>query len=205
MIPLKFPELYKAEKVNWRYHLARYFENESILNARGLLAISETTKKDVVEILKINTEKIFVTPLGVGREVVARPIAEVDWQSSADFLEVTERHHLAQDRPILLYVGGIDPRKNIPFILKVYREILESNQLAKKPQLVLVGTYHKDKHFPELLKIIRDLKIEDEVKLLGYLAENEMLKLFHAATLKVFPSLYEGFGLPVLEAMASGL
>ncbi|MBP9839298.1 MAG: glycosyltransferase, partial [Proteobacteria bacterium] len=47
--------------------------------------------------------------------------------------------------------------------------------------------------------------IEDEVKLLGYLAENEMLKLFHAATLKVFPSLYEGFGLPVLEAMASGL
>lgn len=197
LIPLKFPELYRPEHFSWRYRLARYLELQSIRHARGLLAISETTKQDLLELLGVAEESIVVTPLGVDAKFFS--------ESSSESGELHAKYGLSSQRPILLYAGGIDPRKNVSFLLRLYAACLEDSSLNPKPQLLLLGKYEGDKHLPQLQREIRELALEQEVKLGGFVSDEDLLGLMQISTLFVFPSLYEGFGLPVLEAMARGV
>ncbi len=201
LIPLKFKELYKANKPNWRFKFGRYLEELSIKRAKKILAISEATKKDLIELLGVNEEKIKVTELAA--DISFSPKLESEKKLEDYKKEVSLELGLDSNREFLLYVGGIDPRKNVLFLLEVFSELLK--ELDHKPLLLLVGRYFKDDNYPALLKKIRELKIENHVKEMGFLDEDYLLKLYQVSTLFLFPSLYEGFGLPVLEAMSSGL
>lgn len=203
LIPLRFPELYRADKTNLRFRFARYLEDQAIRQASGILAISEATKRDVVELLGVKADKIVVTPLGVTQSQQPREASAATW---IEYGQATrKRYGLADLRPLLLYVGGIDPRKNIIFMLRVFAELLGKFSGAERPQLLLVGRHERDDQYPLVLAEIKQLGIEADVRLLGYVPDEEISDLYRAAHLKIFPSLYEGFGLPVLEAMSFGL
>lgn len=203
LIPLRFPELYRAKKSNWRFHLARSLEHQAIRSAAGIIAISEATKRDVVSLLGINPEKIIVTPLGVRSDFAPRPLDPAAWDGATE--TVRSRYGLPPGRPILLYVGGIDPRKNVPFMLKVIASLKEILPPQSRPVLVLAGRHESDDQYPALLEVRKQLGLEDDVRLLGFVPDSDILDLYRASRVKLFPSLYEGFGLPVLEAMALGV
>ncbi len=197
LIPQVFPALYKADKNDWRFKLARYLENKAIRNADMILCISECTARDVINILGIPAEKIRVTHLGVEQK----------------FFDISHHDHKQQfftslniepDRQNLLYVGGIDPRKNWAFALKVIKELKELDA-QNCPNLLFAGNISADKQYPKLKAMIDQLQLNDVVKLLGYLPEEKLLAAYRHSDAFFFPSLYEGFGLPPLEAMAAGL
>ena len=201
LIPLRFPDLYRANRPNWRFHLARYLENRAVKSAAGIFAISQATKRDLIELLGVPEERIVVTPLAVGPEFRAAT------NVGTALLEIKSRLRseleLPPDRPMLLYVGGVDPRKNVPFLLKAFSEVLKNS--PERPFLVLVGKYAADDNFPLVLSTIKELRLEGDIKLAGFVPDALLPKYYQAATLSVFPSLYEGFGFPVLESMASGV
>ncbi len=195
VIPLRFPELYKADKPNWRFRFARYLEYQAIRKASGILAISEATKRDVVQILGVHPDKIFVTPLAVSAQLSDRDATRSEFK-------VSEAE--ASDRPFILYVGGIDPRKNVLFLIDVFRELLSDWQGDVRPMLVLAGGIAKDDQYPALCKAIEDAGLERDLHMTGFVSDEALSDLYRSAEAFVFPSLYEGFGLPVLEAMACG-
>jgi glycosyltransferase involved in cell wall biosynthesis len=201
LIPLRFPELYKADKPNWRYKLARFFEYKAIKNARGVIAISEATKRDLIEFLDFDEDKIAVTPLAVSDEFFAKPLDRDTWELE----KYSQRAYfqLSPTTPLLLYVGGIDARKNLHFLLEVFAEVLRETS-NNQPLLLIAGPYGSDKAYPELVNKIKQLGIFDSVKLLGFVDDEQLRRLYQSANITVFPSLYEGFGLPVLESMACG-
>ncbi len=203
LIPLRFPELYRANKPSWRYHFARFLEHQSIKKATGFIAISEATKRDLIEFFQIEKERIIVTPLAVGGDFKNRDLSVDSWELDM----VSQRAHfkLPLDHPILLYVGGIDPRKNVSFLLEVFSEVYEKCTLPKKPLLVLAGPYESDQHYSELVSEIKKRGLLEKVVMLGFVPEQLLRKLYQAANMFLFPSLYEGFGLPVLEALACGV
>ena len=202
LIPLKFPKLYRAEKANWRFRFARYLENRVITQATGLLAISESTKRDVVNMLGVDPERIVVTPLAVSAQFFCDDASLNDRFGQRDGLK--ELFNIPAGRPVLLYLGGIDPRKNVFFLLDVFKELLTLGG-KEKPVLVVAGKFDTDASYPALLKQIDALGIGDDLKLVGFVPDDQLSMLYSLADLFVFPSLYEGFGFPVLEAMAGGV
>lgn len=196
LIPLLFPKLYSAGKSNLRFKFARFLENQAAVRAKGVLAISEATKRDVVRILGVDPKKVFVTPLAVPESFKLEP----------GELEKREEYkkYFNFNQPILLYVGGIDARKNVPFLVEILNKLSNSFSWQNAPRLVLAGSIRKDDKYPILKQKIKDLNLESQVTELGYVSDQDLLKLYIAADVFVFPSLYEGFGLPVLEAMTRG-
>jgi alpha-1,3-rhamnosyl/mannosyltransferase len=191
LIPHRIPELYMRGKSRWRFRLGRWLERRALRGATGLIAISEYTRDDLVRLLGIPEERIAVTHLGVRAGL--QPALE------AEVAAFRRRHRLQPG--YLLYVGGIDRRKNIPFLLEVLRTILVERP---ETELVLAGTYRDDADFPELLERLRKTGLEERVRLAGYIAEDDLAPLYSGASVFVYPSLYEGFGLPPLEAMTCG-
>lgn len=191
LIPHRMAELYSRGKNRARFLLGRWIERRALKRACGLIAISEATRRDLVSLLGIPAERIAVTPLGVDRHL--HPANETEVAGLCRRLQLAEGY--------LLYVGGIDRRKNIPFLLEVTRALA-----AQRPEteLVLAGGYRDDPDFPDLVAHIQRLGLERAVRLVGYVPEEELAALYSGATAFLYPSLYEGFGLPPLEAMACG-
>lgn len=191
LIPHRMPDLYARGKRRWRFRLGRWLEARALRGARGLVAISEFTRRDVVALLDVPADRVAVTPLGVDRRLAPA--------TDADVAALCRRRQL--NAGYLLYVGGIDRRKNLVFLLEVMRVLV-----ARRPELelVLAGRYRDDPDFPDLVSAVQRLGLERSVRLAGYIPEEELPALYSGAALFVYPSLYEGFGLPPLEAMACG-
>lgn len=197
LIPLRFPQLYRAAKSNLRFRFARYLEFQAIAKATGIFAISEATKRDVVELLGVDPSRVHVTPLAVSPTFTTAPRQSLPASIAAQ----------PADRKVLLYVGGIDPRKNVPFLLDVLAALSEQNAgvaPAAKPLLVLAGSITADDQYPLLKVAIARHGLQEQVLELGRVSEDELVSLYQRASAFLFPSLYEGFGLPVLEALACG-
>jgi glycosyltransferase involved in cell wall biosynthesis len=191
LIPHRMAEVYGRGKSRWRYRLGRLLERRALAGAQGLLAISEFTRRDLVSLLGVSPDRVAVTPLGVS--------ADLGPASEADVAAFCRRHQLA--RGYLLYLGGIDRRKNVPLLLEVMRALG-----ARRPEidLVLAGRYRDDPDFPDLVARIQRAGLETSVHLAGFIPDEELAALYSGAGVFVYPSLYEGFGLPPLEAMACG-
>lgn len=161
----------------------------AIRRSHRLMADSGATAEDLVRELKVSRDKIDVVPLGVGTTARATPVSAA---------ELRARHGLGE-RPVVLTVAAKRPHKNLPRLL----EALALIPAERRPLLVApgYGTFHDD----ELTALIARLGIADDVRLLGWVDDGELEGLYAAAGLFVLPSLYEGFGLPVLEAMARGV
>lgn len=162
----------------------------SAKRADRLIAISESTKHDIERWLGIPGDRIDVTPLAVSpayRE-------DVDPATIAD---VRKRYDLPAE--YVLYVGRLEPRKNLPRLLQAYG-ILAARR-PSIPPLVLAGA--PGWHRAELDAAVR--RLADRVRLLGYVPEADLPALYVGACVFVYPSLYEGFGIPVLEALSCGV
>ncbi len=161
----------------------------AVRRAHRIMTVSQATADDVVRELGVDRGKIDVVPSGVGQTSRATPEPEAALRA---------RHDLG-DRPILLTVAAKRPHKNLPRLL----EALALIPAERRPVLLVpgYGTFHDD----ELAARIAALGIAGDVRMLGWVSDAELEGLYAAAAVFALPSLYEGFGLPVLEAMARGV
>ncbi|WP_298403996.1 glycosyltransferase family 1 protein [uncultured Chloroflexus sp.] len=163
----------------------------SLRAARRVLAVSHATKRDLVNWYGIDPDRIMVTHLGLSAEV--RPPDDPQWVAA-----VRARYGLAQ-RPYLLYIGTVQPRKNLARLIEALATVLAAGYDL---DLVLAG---KRGWLSEPIeRRANELGVVDRVRFTGYVADADLPALLAGALAFVFPSLYEGFGLPVLEAMACG-
>lgn len=146
--------------------------------AQKIIAISQNTKKDIVKFCQIPREKIIVTPLAAG----------------SDF----KPNKFLQRQDFILGVGTIEPRKNLKRLILAYAKLPED--VRKKHQLKIVGA--SGWNDSEIYKVAKPLVGKRQVDFLGYISDQELLKLYCRAKVFVYPSLYEGFGIPPLEAMS---
>jgi len=162
--------------------------------ADAIIAVSECTKRDAVRCYGVPEEKITVIYEGVNpRFCPAGPEAVA---------AVRQKYGLPEH--FILYVGTIEPRKNLSALLEAF--VALQNRLATRDaaalRLVFVGK--KGWLYEGFFRRLRELGLEDRAFFTGYVPDEDLPAIYSAADLFVFPSLYEGFGLPVLEAMACG-
>lgn len=177
----RYPELYEPRELA----LYRRIVPAAARRAAAVIAISEHTKRDVAEFLKVEEGKIHVTPLGVSEIFV--PVAKAQ--------ELVARRHGIDGPYVLASVGSGHPRKNLRAVVEAF------SRLKADVQLVIVGSVQRD---PRALAAIQESPVRHKIKLLGHVPEEDLPAIYSAARVFCFPSLYEGFGLPVLEAMACG-
>jgi glycosyltransferase involved in cell wall biosynthesis len=200
LIPLVCADIYQAEVPGWRFRLARWLELRAIRGAAMILAISECTARDVERLLKIPAEKIRVTPLGVDRKFFQE-------RNVVDIKTAGALYGISDQRPLIGYVGGIDARKNVPQLVRIFSSLLASWTASDgpRPLLFIAGRIENDRNYPVLLSLIKELDIAKDIVLPGFVPDDHLRALLQSAKVFVFPSLYEGFGLPPLEAMALGV
>lgn len=158
--------------------------------ARVVLTPSEATRDDLVELVGAPAERIEVVRSGCDSFFLAPP-------SPGELEAVRDRYDL--ERPFLLYVGNVKAHKNLARLMQAFGRVAEDHPGI---DLVLVGV-DPDGH-PSLQRLRHDLGLGPRIRFPGYLPRSHIRALYTLAELFVFPSLYEGFGLPPLEAMACG-
>jgi glycosyltransferase involved in cell wall biosynthesis len=164
---------------------------EAIERADAILAISEHTRRDLVERMGAPADRVMVTPLAPDPG-----LARVTAQPGLD--DVRRRYGLPER--FVLFVGTMEPRKNIARLIEAYATLPE--RLQRDTGLVLAGG--KGWLSDSLRDQVARHGLEDRVHFIGYVRPDDMAGLYSLATAFAYPSLYEGFGLPVLEAMACG-
>lgn len=165
----------------------------SYAKARHIISISESTKRDIVRVLKIPASKITVIHNGYDAKFKKR----ID---ASQISQMRNKYSLPQD--YLLHIGTLEPRKNLDFLIDVFYEAIRDR---KNSNLSLVITGKKGWYFEGLFEKVRKLELEDKVIFTGYVDEQDKGAIYQGAKIFTFPSLYEGFGLPPLEAMACGV
>lgn len=164
----------------------------SALKAREVIAVSQATKRDLVRHYGLRPEKITVVYEGCS--AVFSP--DLDQRKCQ---EVARRHGLRQ--PYFLAIGSVHPRKNL---VRLVRAFALARQKEKLPHmLAIVG--HPGHRSGEVWRAVSQAGLDDAVRLTGYAPADDLPYLLRGAEAFVFPSLYEGFGLPALEAMATGV
>lgn len=160
--------------------------------ADAILCVSEFTKNETLKYLDVDPEKLVVMPEGLRTERFHTNYSE------EEIARVRNRYELPED--YLLYLGTLEPRKNIVRMIEAYA-LLRARQ-KDVPKLVMVG--RKGWMYDDIFERIMELGLEDDVICTGYAPDEDVPRLMAGAMVFLFPSLYEGFGLPPLEAMACG-
>src|SRR5215470_11412107 len=161
--------------------------------AARVVTVSEYSRQDLLDIYKLPPEKVVVTYNGVESSFTPQPSVPNEAE------EVRRRFGVSRD--FLLAVGSLQPRKNLVRLIKAYAR-LRSERQDFRPQLVIVG--RKLWLASEIFDEVKRHRWADDVILTGYVADEDLPALYRASRAFVYPSLFEGFGLPPLEAMACG-
>ena len=194
LIPLIFSEQYLDDPVNRAFYTGRV---ELIRQADGLLAVSEVTAEDAVERLQVSPDRVHVIGAGTSEHFAGMyPSSAAAWAHLS--------RHLKSVRPgFVLYVGYFEFRKNIPGLIAGFGRL--PAELRARHQLVIVCA-HLSAGQPELIRAVADQAglRPNEFVLTDRVSDADLGALYRACSLFVFPSFYEGFGLPMLEAMSCG-
>jgi glycosyltransferase involved in cell wall biosynthesis len=183
LIPLKFPQDYPYQHAYFRWYAAPLLRK-----AKKIITVSEHTKADMIAELGVNPCRIHVVPGGCNH---------ADFHPHHDSTAIKLRYGLHR---YLLYVGNLHPHKNLARLIQAFAHF--SSRVPH--QLVLVGK--KDSRFyPSLEMLVEQLGLNGRVVFLDYVKQDDLGGMYTGAEAFVFPSLYEGFGLPLLEAMACGI
>jgi len=206
LIPLILKDLYRANRPGWRFAFGRWLEIRAIKQALFCLAISETTANDLHRLLGVPRDRIMVTPLGVDKRFF-ESYGKRSNVTADESLELRIRLGIPSGRPIILYVGGHDERKNIRGLVEIAAEVVREAERNGKdvPVLVLAGRVGSQKEEERLNVALWDFSMASDTVSLGYVSDEDLHALYCESSVFLFPSLYEGFGLPVLEAMAAGV
>ena len=165
------------------------FLPRSINNSDMIIADSYSTKKDIIKFFKVSSEKIKVIYLGIDERFKKSSASEVR--------NILDKYTLPPD--FILSIGSLLPRKNVVNILKAFHALKKKGH---KEKLVIIGK--KAWLYEQIFSVIKEYHLEDDVIFTGYVDDRDLPALYSASELLLFPSLYEGFGLPILEAMACG-
>jgi glycosyltransferase involved in cell wall biosynthesis len=161
-----------------------------ILEAERFIVNTHAMKEELLSLKKIPSDRIDVIPHGPSGNY--RPVQKSPQNRKKYIDKYTKDDYI-------LCVGTIEPRKNLPVLIKAFKLLKEREFPAK---LVIAGG--KGWQYEDTVKLPRNLGIEKEVIFTGYVDEETMLYLYNFAVLSVYPSIYEGFGIPVIEAMSCG-
>lgn len=183
---LVYPEFLPMKVVHLYFKFIFWFICK---RANRILADSESTKRDLLRFYKADESKITVVPLGYGKEFVRKPKEEVEY--------LYGKYNIPRDKKILLYVGNLLPHKNLNGLLEGFAQMKGKEDC----RLVLVGKAFSGRTQDTREK---DLGLEGLTIHAGMVSQEDLVNFYNLADLFVLPSLYEGFGLPVLEAFACG-
>lgn len=172
---------------------ARYYGqiDEAVRTADAIIAVSQATKKDIVRLLGVPERKVAVIYEAASPAYRPQRTPEVTQR-------VRERFGLHSE--FVLFVSTIEPRKNVPTLLQAFRRLLDEY----RPDVKLVLAGEKGWLYEQVFELVESLKLQERVAFLGRVSPDELLWLYNTAQLLVAPSIYEGFGLTPLEAMACG-
>lgn len=173
---------YPDEFLKKDFYKLKNWTKYSIEKATKIIAVSKTTKKDIVKFYHVPEEKIEVIYNGFEKTLVKN-----------------STNHQPQTTPYILYVGTLQPRKNIPVLIKAFKAFHTTY-----PDFKLIIAGKKGWMFDNIYKTVKENGLEKCVRFTGYINDNELVALYRKAFCFVMPSLYEGFGIPVLEAMSYG-
>jgi glycosyltransferase involved in cell wall biosynthesis len=181
---LEYPEAF-----SWRVRtMLRTLVPGSVARAARVIAVSEWTKRDIIRRYGVPPEKIVVTP------EAAPP----------GFRRLPDAQRLPLPpgvrEPFVLAVGNLEPRKNLGRLIQAFAQLVQ--QHGFEGQLVLVGKAHR--RAGDAQRAVRESGVESRVVFTGFVSHEDLTLLYNRASLFVYPSLYEGFGLPPLEGMACG-
>ncbi|MDY6939166.1 MAG: glycosyltransferase family 1 protein [Cyanobacteriota bacterium] len=186
LLPIFFPETYPRVKYYFQYILPRLAKV-----SRAIIAVSEHTKRDLERFIKSDRIPIYVAYQGYRADI---------FQATPKLEDGTIAVKYGLKR-FVLWVGEMRPYKNVRRLIQAFAQ-LKSLDLELDLELAIVGKLNKMD--TTLTELPAQLGIAEKVKFLGYVADTDLAALYRRATAFVFPSLYEGFGIPPLEAMACG-
>lgn len=162
--------------------------------AAHVIAPSEYTRRDLIETYGLDPARVSAIPLAVAPHF--RPVREAE-----ELARVRERYGIRGE--YVLAVGSIQPRKNLARLVRAYAALRRERGRSNLPQLVLVGK--QAWLYGDTLRAIEEENLGESVLLTGYVSEGDLPALYTGALLFAYPSFYEGFGLPPLEAMSCGV
>ena len=193
---LKFPDLTLLTDESKRYYGQVH---RAAQDADALIALSNSARDDIVSLLGVKPEKVVVVPAAAGEQF--KPPA--DFRQAQELAAREFGLPAPEEGGYILFVGTIEPRKNLPTLLEAYSKLLDGKRASPAPALAVVG--REGWLFEQVHTRIDDLRLHGHVRLLGGVSDAALVRLYQGARAFVMPSLYEGFGLPVLEAMQSGV
>jgi glycosyltransferase involved in cell wall biosynthesis len=189
-IHLRFPQ-YLPNRLGYAY--ARSFLWLATHRSDRIVTVSEASKRDILEYFNVPPQKIDVIYNGIDDRFATPPPEE-------DVVRVRERYQL--DGPFILYAGNIKPHKNIGRLIEAFHILRASGPEFEQVKLVVIGD--EIAKYGALRHAVHRYKLHKHVRFFGFVPARTLVILYRLAAVFVFPSLYEGFGLPPLEAMASG-
>lgn len=184
---LVFPEFLPSK---FAYYYAKFMFWFATKRANKIITDSENTKRDILERYNVNPDKIEVIYLGVGEEFVKKEEVEVEY--------LYDKFSIPRNKKILMYVGNLKPHKNLERLLIAFSQMENKQDYC----MLLIGKAFEKYNVLEQKE--KELGIDDYILHTGMVNQEELVDLYNLADLFVFPSLYEGFGIPVLEALACG-
>jgi glycosyltransferase involved in cell wall biosynthesis len=219
VVPLMLPRPYVVtvhdlgslvfdNRTGWRHEARRLQIRRGLLRAEKVIAVSEATRTDIENLLGIPSSRTTciygaADPTFTHHQpgLAARAAGPDSWDR--DRRRILERYQV--NYPFLLYAGTIRPQKNIPRLVEAFsllRGELEGHPRFKDLRLIIIGD--EISRYPSVRRAVMQSRVEHAVRFLGFVPLDTLRVFYEAASAFVFVSLYEGFGLPPLEAMASG-
>jgi len=201
LIPLLFPHYTpKARKTRF-FALYRLIMKLVARRADRIIAVSENSKNDLKRALNLFDEKVAVVYNGIDLKYSTgeTSLPAVQERDKSLSREIRKRYLISPDAKLIFWVGRPEPYKNLGALVRAFSRVSEGVNCC----LVIAG--EEDERYPETTGLVKELGLEKRVVFTGYLEEEALIDLYRTASLFVLPSLYEGFGLPVLEAFACGV